>query len=177
MLRYTEWMNEFAYVGKGVTEGTIEEALLHFFHGGICPWIKSFGYRWNAFNDDIIAQKFLRLCYDIYYTLQLKSTYILQAPEPIHRNLVEDRETFELLVDTSSFIDLLEQWDFRTEIVGTRFDYLIVEFCYVWIDVTNGKPGNITQNLLDADNEYDSEDDRLNGVPDVNWNRRKYDLY
>lgn len=179
MLRYSEWMNEFAYIGKGVTEGTVEEALLHFFHCGISPWIKSYGYSWNAFNDDIIAKKFLKFCYDIYRTVQSKNcSMILESPEPRHRNLPEDWDTFDLIVDVASLTDFLEKWDFRTEIVGTRFDYLIRDFCYVWIDVTSGKPGTLTQKLLDAQNEEGGTDDERDyALPEGNWDRNKNTLY
>lgn len=179
MTKYTSWLNEFAYVGNGLTEGTIENALLDFFYEGISPWIKSFGYSWSD-QEDKIARKFLRTCYDIHTTSKLDSKYTLLIPEPRHRNYNEDRESFDFIVDTPSFVELLDTWNFRDEVVGTRLDYLLREFCYVWIDVTSGKPGEWTQRMIEADtDDYSDEDRNLNGnvLPDGNWNRRKHDLY
>jgi hypothetical protein len=178
MSRYAEWMNTFAYIGDSLTEGTVEEALLHFFHEGISPWIKSYGYTWNAFNDDEIASKFLKLCYDVQRCIWSKDpTVILYPPEPRHRDLPEDRNTFDLFVNTSDFLRLLEMWKCRTEIVGTRFDHLIREFCYVWINVKSGKPGTFTQRLLDSEEDEAEEEERLGILPDPLIDRRKYDLY
>lgn len=179
MISYNDWLNEFAYVGKGITEGTMEEAMLHFFYEGISPWIQGFGYSWSD-HEDKIARKFLRFCYAIYTTASLDTKYTLEAPEPKHRNYVEDRDTFDYIVDTRSFIDFLDIWKFRDEIVGTRLEYLLREFCYVWINVHSGKPGAMTQAAIDADMDDMSDEERAansNALPDGNWNRRKHDLY
>lgn len=175
MISYCEWMNESVYVGKGVTEGSMRDALLHLFYEGISPWIKSFGYTWT--NDDtVIAMKFLRFCYDIHITLLMGDRYILETPDPQHRNLLEDRETFDFIVDHWSFAELLEEWKFRDEIVGTRLDYLLREFCYVWIDVTSGKPGSWTNKALEL--EYEEVEEELGAtLPDTNWSRNRHDLY
>lgn len=176
--KYTNWLNEFAYVGNGLAEGTIENAMLHFFYDGVSPWIKGFGYSWCD-DEQKIARKFLRFCYDVYTTSNMDTKYTLQVPEPRHRDFPEDRDTFEFIADTPSFVELLEIWKFRDEIVGTRLDYLLREFCYVWINVQSGKPGAWTQAALDAESDADSEEDRANTnvLPDGNWSRRKYDLY
>jgi hypothetical protein len=176
MTAYTEWMDQPAYIGKGTTEGTMRDALLHFFYEGVSPWITSFGYEWIN-GETCVSKKFLRFCYDIHVTLLMGDNYSLQVPEPKHRDYLEDRETFDFIVDHWSFVELLEEWDCRDEIVGTRLDYLLREFCYVWIDVTAGKPGSWTKKSLDA--EYDEIDiDEQNALlPDPNWNRSKYDLY
>ena len=172
-MNYSAWMSSFAYVGKGDTEGTVEDALLDFFYRGISPWMKSFGYKWNSFNDDDVARKFLRFCYTVHCSIQTKTH--LEIPEPMHRNLYEDRETFDHLIDTQSIIEFLDAWDFRTEIVGTRFEHLLPEFCYVWLDVTYGKPGALTEKCF-VEEDNGSEEDNV-AIPDGNWNRRKYDLY
>ena len=178
VITYNKWLNEFAYIGKGLTEGTMKEAMLHFFYVGISPWIKGFGYSWSD-DDATIANKFLRFCYTIHTTVAMDTKYTLEVPEPRHRNYSEDRDTFEFLVDTRSFIDLLDVWTFRDEIVGTRLDYLLREFCYVWINVHTGRPGALTQSALDADMDEISDEDRvgINHLPDGNWNRLKHDLY
>ena len=176
MISYCQWMKETTYIGKGVSEGTTRDALLHFFYEGISPWITSFGYTWVN-SESYVAKKFLRFCYDIHVTLLMGDKYTLDIPEPQHRDFLEDRDTFEFTVDHWSFGELLEEWAFRNEIVGTRLDYLLREFCYVWIDVTAGKPGTWTKKSLDA--EYEEIDDEERGVvlPDANWSRNKYDLY
>jgi hypothetical protein len=173
--KYLIWKKSFAYVGKGVTEGTMEDALNHLFYDGLSPWLQSFGYKWST-NELEISQKFLKLCYLIYCTLPMDPRYMLQAPEPLHRNLPEDRETFDYFIDSYSFAEFLEQWSFRDEIIGTRFDNLILDFCYVWLDPTSGHPGTWTQNILNANNE-DASDEDYTALPDGNWSRRKHDLY
>jgi len=176
MISYYEWKNQFAYVGPGTCqeqEGTMEEAMLVFFHDGVCPWIKDIGYKWSR-EDHVIAKKFVHLCYMINTTADMHDKS-LQAPMPYHRNLDEDRETFDYFVDTIQFIDFLEAWNFRNEIVGTRFDYLIKEFCYCWIDVCSGKPGAFTQRIFDAEAEAEAEEELVSG-PDTS-SKKKWDLY
>ena len=174
--KYLEWLDQFAYIGKGMTEGTVKDAMLHFFYQGISPWIQGFGYSWTQ-SEDIIARKFVRLCYDIASTSLMDNKYGLQIPEPRHRNLLEDRETFDFLVDTQSFVEIMDDWEFRTEVIGTRLDYLLREFCYIWIDVESGPPGVRTNHILDADSDNASDEERSTVLPDGNWSRRKYDLY
>jgi len=178
VITYTEWLNTFSYVGKGVAEGTIENALLHFFYEGVSPWIRSAGYDWTD-TEHAIALKFLRFCHLLCETSHMDIKYSLQVPFPNHRDLQEDRDTFDSLLDTQSFVDFMEEWSFYDFIVGTRLDYLLREFCYVWIDVHSGKPGTITQAVLDAIENGESDEDATNGylLPDGNWSRRKYDLY
>ena len=177
MVTYTQWLNEFAYVGKGVTEGTMKDAMLHFFYRGVNPFIRDAGYRWLE-SDAIIANKFLKFCFLVYETSKMSLKYSLQTPMAMHRDFPEDRDTFDFILDTRSFVDFMEDWDFRTEIIGTRLEYLLREFCYVWINVESGKPGTMTQAVLTALLENDSDDDPSTILlPDGNWTRRKFDLY
>jgi hypothetical protein len=179
MVKYTEWLNTFSYVGKGVSEGTIENALLHFFYEGLSPFIRRYGYEWTD-TEDVIALKFLKFCFLIHETSQMNLNYSLEAPVPNHRDFQEDRDTFDSIIDTRSFIDFMDEWSFYDFIVGTRLDYLLREFCYVWIDVQNGKPGTTTQTILDAIAENRDSDEEAAGngnLPDGNWSRRKHDLY
>jgi hypothetical protein len=159
---------------NGLAEITMEEAMISFFYDGVNKLVTDSGYKWID-NEDVIARKFVYLCYSIHQTLEAGSKYSLEVPVPKHRNYEEDRETFDLFLDTGLFIDLLDAWYFREEIVGTRLDYLIKEFCYVWIDVTSGKPGTFTQKLLTAEEE-DVNEDEFNSVPDT-WSKKKWDLY
>lgn len=175
MSNFREWMNTITYVTKGITEGTTEEAMLHFFYDGVSPWIQSFGYSWSD-AEHIIAKKFVRFCYDINVTSKMDSKYSLVPPDAPHRDLFEDRETFDFLVDTADLVELLSEWEFRDEVVGTRLDYLILDFCYTWVSVVTGYPGTRTERILQA-NDDDVIDDDVNNLPDGNWNRRKYDLY
>jgi hypothetical protein len=158
-------------VGPGLQEGTMEEAVLYFFYCGVSPWIRSFGYKWID-TEELIAQKFLHCCYMISLKTQIR------APEPKHRNFPEDRETFEYLIDSWSFTDFLKAWEFFYEIIGTPYDFMIFEFCYIWVNVSRGKPGNRTQKILDSYEEDDSNEE-LNSshLPEVNWKRRKDELY
>jgi len=175
---YKEWLEIHTYVGNGVAEGTMKDAMLHFFYYGVSPWIQQFGYKWTQ-SDDSIARKFVRLCYDITTTSAMDTHFRLEAPEPRHRDYPEDRETFDFLVDTWSFVELLSEWECCSPPVGTRLEYLLREFCYVWIDVESGPPGTRTRKILEAesDNLSDEERNGTTGLPDGNWSRRKYDLY
>jgi len=176
MLSFYDWKNQFAYVGPGCLdhqEGTMEEAMLDFFYDGVCPWITNFGYKWSR-EEHVIAGKFVHLCYMINTTVNMYDKS-LQPPAPCHRDLDEDRETFDYFVDTTELIDFLEAWEFRSEIVGTRFDYLIKEFCYCWVDVCSGKPGAFTQRIFDADAEMEAEEEMISG-PDTS-SKKKWDLY
>lgn len=176
MISFYEWKNQFAYIGPGVLkeqEGTMEDAMLFFFYEGISPWIKNIGYKWSQ-EEHIVARKFVHLCYMIDTTAKMYDKG-LDGPIPKHRNLEEDRETFDFFVDTIQLVDFLAAWNFRIEVVGTRFDYLIKEFCYVWIDVCSGKPGAFTQKIFDAEDEMEAEEEAAAG-PDVT-SRKKWDLY
>ena len=153
-MSFTYWKQSFAYVGHGIQEGTMEEAMLHFFYSGLSPWIKQFGYSW-IYDEDDVARKFVYHCYVLMST---PSKQLLLPPEAKHRDLKEDRETFDYIVDTQSFIDFLEEWKSRDEIVGTERDHLLREFCYIWIDPSSGKPGAYTERILEAD-ETDSEEE------------------
>jgi hypothetical protein len=176
MMTFYEWKYQFAYMGPGCLEdqqGTMEEAMLVFFYDGVCPWIRNIGYKWSC-EDHIVAKKFVHMCYMINTTLNMYDK-TLQPPMARHRDLDEDHETFDYFVDTTELIEFLEAWDFRTEVVGTRFDYLIKEFCYTWVDVCSGKPGAFTQRIFDADAEAEAEEEMLSG-PDTS-SKKKWDLY
>jgi hypothetical protein len=100
--------------------------------------------------------------------------YNLNVPKPMHRDLYEDREMFNQLVDTQDLIKFLNKWSFRTEVVGTRFDHLIRDFCYTWVDVKSGKAGRLTQDILDSYEEQ-QEEEMLHG-PDIQ-SKKKWELY
>jgi hypothetical protein len=155
----------------------MEEAMLIFFYNGISPWIKRIGYTWIMTEEEYIAQKFLKFAYEIYGALKKDKRIVLRPPTPMHRDFQEDRDTFEIYMDTQSFIEFTSEWSFRNEIIGTRLEYLIREFCYTWIDVTSGKPGKSTQATLTMTDEDGSDDDVNNNIPDGLSTRRKYDLY
>jgi len=176
-MKYPLWLKQTVYVSKGLAEGTMEEAMLDFFYNGISPWMKGIGYTWIIGEEKYIAQKFLRFAYECYCALKQGPTMDIYAPEPMHRNLPVDRETFEIYADIPRFMDFLDHWSFREEIVGTRVESMIREFCYTWIDVTSGKPGKWTQATLDMSDEHCSDEDTTNMFPDGNWSRRKHDLY
>lgn len=176
-IQYAAWLKKTVYLGKGLSEGTMEEAMLDFFYNGISPWIKDTGYIWLVNDESYVARKFLRFAYELYCTLKQGPTVDLYAPEPMHRNFTEDRDTFDMYLSSNSWFDLVDTWSFRDEIVGTRLEHMIREFCYIWIDVRYGKPGKWTQASLDMSDEDLTDDDNNVTVPDGNWSRRKYDLY
>ena len=176
-MSFYDWKYQFAYMGPGCLEdqeGTMGEAMLVFFYDGICPLIRDIGYKWSQ-DDHIVAKKFVHLCYMIDTTAKMYDKD-LQIPTPTHRNLEEDRETFDYFLDTSELIDFLAKWEFRSEVVGTRFDHLIKEFCYCWVDVCSGKPGTFTQRIFDAEDEMDADDEQYYAGPDTS-SKKKWDLY
>ena len=172
---FQNWMNTQVYYRETLAVCSLEEALNDFFYNGISPWIQSFGYTWNK-EEDYIARKFLRFSYELHCALLEGSTVDLLPPEPFHRNLPEDRESFEFYVNVP-FLDFLDDWKIREEIVGTRFEFMILEFCYIWIDVTAGKPGRWTLAALEMNDTHGSDEDLDTFLPDGNAGRRKYDLY
>ena len=176
-MNFYDWKNQFAYVGPGTCEGqegTMEEAMLVFFYNGVSPWINEIGYKWSN-EEDIIAKKFVHLCYMIDTTSRMYDKD-LDPPNANHRDFEEDRETFDYFVDTTELIEFLSKWEFRTEVVGTRFDHLIKEFCYTWVDVCSGRPGTFTQRIFDAEAEADAEDELQYSGPDTS-SKKKWDLY
>uniref|UniRef100_A0A6C0AN68 Uncharacterized protein n=1 Tax=viral metagenome TaxID=1070528 RepID=A0A6C0AN68_9ZZZZ len=156
-ISFNDWKQQTTYVGKGSYEGTMEEAVLHFFYDGISKMINQLGYKWNT-NEPHVASKFVQLCYMIYTTKDHTQKYSLKGPEPKHRNFKEDYDVFDFLLDTFTFNDFLEEWN-HCPVVGTAFDYLFKDFCYNWIDVTAGQPAAMTQKILDADDEENSEEE------------------
>jgi len=170
-ISFNDWKQQVTYVGKGINEGTMEEAILHFFYDGISKMINQLGYKWNTI-EKRIAMKFLQLSYMIDTTRRNADKYFLQGPEPCHRDLKEDRETFEFALDTFAFNDFLEEWS-HCPVVGTAFDSLLKDFCYSWIDVTAGAPGRMTQKILDADEEEEEEEVVTTEI----HSRRNWSLY
>lgn len=159
-----------------MTPCTMEDSLLDFFYGGLSPWIQSHGYRWSR-EEDYIARKFLRFSYELHCVLLEGLKMDLVYPCPMHRDLPEDLDTFEMYT-SSSFLDFLEPWKFLKELVGTRLESCILDFCYVWINVTAGKPGAWTQVTLDINEGLGSDDEQNDSLlADGNAGRRKYDLY
>lgn len=170
---FSDWLNQRTYVGRGHCEGTIEEAVLYFFYEGLNPFVKSLGYTWSNKEDSVIARKFLYLCYMIQTTQHDED---LLLPEPRHRDLSYDRDTFEFTIDTFTFTDFLSEWSFCHEVCGTRFDHLIKEFCYIWIDVESGPPGKMTQRILDAEAEEQDNATQEYEVTEA-YSRKNWSLY
>ena len=170
---FADWLNKHAYVGRGHQEGTIEEAILYFFYEGLNPFIKQCGYTWLNQDERSVARKFLYLCYMIQTT---PSDTDLIIPAPRHRNLQYDRDTFEFAIDTFTFNDFLSNWSFCHDVCGTRFDHLIKEFCYSWVDVESGHPGMMTQKILDADAD-DQELTQQEVDTTETYSRRNWSLY
>ena len=161
-----------------ITETTMEDAMLDFFYNGVSPWIRSCEYSWSIPDEHIVAKKFVYFCYVLYTVLESGDNYTLQAPHPKHRNLPEDYDTFNVFADWASFSDMLLAWKGRDEIVGTSLDYMIRDFCYVWVDVERGKPGNWSDISIEMNNDGQSDDEGgATTLPEGNWGKRKNDLY
>ena len=108
-MSFDHWMRVETYVGQGCEKGTKKEAVLYFFFEGLSPWMKSIGYKWSR-DEDVIAAKFLRFCYEAEYALTKRRTISLLIPEPTHRNYSEDRDTFDYFVTTDHFNELIDRW-------------------------------------------------------------------
>jgi len=181
-ISYDEWANLLVPTMGILAETTMEEAMLDFFHRGVSPWIHGCGYRWSLEVDEV-AGKFLYFCYTDYTTMRLrgpKGQWVLEAPSPRHRDLLEDADTFEIFADLTSFSDMLHSWTDRCEIVGTPFDHLIRKFCYVWVDVQYGEPGRWSETTFEMNNggQWDEDTGGAGGASsDSRWGKRKNDLY
>jgi hypothetical protein len=177
MLSFQQWKSQPAYYRDTATETTTEEAMLDFFNHGLTPWMNSCGYSWSNPQKDV-GRSFLRFCYKLNDTVKAGEQFHLQLPEPNHRNMPEDLDTFQSFADSFSFTELLTMWSFYDQIIGTRLDNLIMDFCYIWADVEKGAPGRWTQKTIEMNQDDQSDDERAqNNLPDGNWSRRKHDLY
>jgi hypothetical protein len=183
-ISYDDWLGLTVPTMGVLAETTMEDAMLDFFYSGVSPWIHGCGYRWSLERDEV-AGKFLYFCYIIYTTMRLRGPrghWALQAPKPRHRDLPEDADTFDIFAELSTFSDMLYQWRERCEIVGTRFDYLIRDFCYVWVDVEYGEPGRWSETTMEMNGTGQSEEDSAMGMgasasADFRSGKRKNDLY
>jgi hypothetical protein len=172
---FNEW-KQFAVpvMAKGaIKETTMEDAMLDFFYSGVDPWISEAGYHWSI-HRNLAAKKFVYFCYVMYTTLESGDGYTMNAPVPKHRDLPEDFDTFNIFADLSSFSDMLLEWRDRDEIVGTRLDYMIRDFCYVWIDVERGPPNAWTQTTIEMNDEGYSDDEAPSGQAEGAWSNNVY---
>jgi hypothetical protein len=181
-MSFNEWCDAFAYIGPGVEEGTNEDAAYDFFNHYLSPWVTSYGYKWNDSNMSTMTKKFTRLAYAM-YCADKHSKYSVTLPNPPHRNLQEDRDTFDHLIGLSAFADFCEAAAEAYPPVSSRESYSIYEFCYTFINPEAGPPGTYTQRVLD-EMAHDSDDDQPgsnrasnSALPDAYANRRKHDLY
>ena len=177
-MTYIRWKNTPAYWRDTVTETTMEEIMLDFFDYGVTAWINDCGYKWNA-PHDYIARKFVRFAYMLQQVIKSRGETDLWINYTSHRNLEEDLETFDHFADFPSFHDMIEKWEsFYPDLVGTRYDYLIRDFCYIWVNVESGAPGRWTESTLAIDDDIYSDDERaFNGLPDAKWYKSRNDLY
>ena len=166
-----------AYLRDSHIETTMEEVVLDFFYNGLSRWLQESDYKWSRYEHEI-ADKFLRLCYMIHQNIKSGNKMSIQINQVNHRDLYEDEETFDLFASMSSFVDMLDNWNCYSDILGTKYDLIIRDFCYVWADVERGAPGRWTQTTLEMDYETYSDDDRpYNSLPDTNWSKTKNELY
>ena len=174
---FEQWKSQPAYFRDTAIEATTEEALLDFFNNGLTPWLNSCGYSWSSPSQNV-SKSFLYFCYKLNDTLKAGEQFNLQLPEPKHRNMPEDLDTFQSFADSFSFSELLTKWSFYDQIIGSRLDNLMMDFCYIWADVEKGAPGQWTQKTIEMNEDEMSDEDRAqNNLPDGNWSRRKHDLY
>ena len=181
VMSFSEWRDAFAYVGPGVEEGTNEDAAYNFFYHYLSPWVTTYGYKWNNSNLEDMAKQFTRLAYAM-YCAGADSRYVVSLPKPGHRNLQEDRETFDHFIGLSTFADFCDSAADAYSPADSRESYAIYEFCYTFIDPEAGNPGAYTKRVLD-EVAHDSDDEHGNNrasnaaLPDAYANRRKHDLY
>jgi hypothetical protein len=177
MLSFQQWKSQPAYFRNTAIETTVEEAMLDFFYNGVSPWVNRCGYSWLT-EDMKIARSFLNFCYKLNDTIKAGDQFILELPQPNHRNMPEDLDTFQIFTDSFSFSEMLVSWSFYDQIIGNRLDNLIIDFIYNWVDVERGAPGRWTETTIEMNEDEMSDDERAqNNLPDSNWSRRKHDLY
>ena len=110
--------------------------------------------------------------------VSLGQRYTHQCPIPKHRNDPEDRNTFEYVISSDDFLNLIDNWDVEIPILKSRLQLYLLDFCYTWINVESGRPGYRTQKNLDELNYNSEEEDLQNhNLPDAYSKRRKNDLY
>ena len=176
-MSFTSWKMSLAYLRDSHIEPTMEEAMLDFFYNGLSRWLQESDYNWTL-SEDEIADKFVRLCYMIHLSIKSAGKTTIQINQVNHRDLKEDEETFDLFANISSFTDMLDKWTCYSNIVGTKYDIIMRDFCYVWSDVECGAPGRWTQTTLEMDDEIYSDDERYyTALPDPNWSKTKHDMY
>jgi hypothetical protein len=176
-MSFNTWKMSLAYLRDSHIETTMEEAMLDFFYNGLSPWLQSCQYRWSL-SEDEVAEKFVRFSYMIHQTSKSAGKTCIQINHVNHRDLREDEETFDLFASSSSFGDMLCDWSYYSNIVGTPHEHIMRDFCYVWADVQHAAPGRWTQTTLEMDDEIYSDDERgYNGLPDANWSKTKNELY
>ena len=176
MSAFTEWCYSPYYLRNGEIECDMAHSMLDVFYNGLTPLITKCGYTWST-QESVVASKFLKFAYLLHETLESSPTSELHPPEPRHRNYSEDRETFDLYFDTFILGEFINAWKCYDVIIDTRLDYMIKEFCYIWVDVEHGKPGKWTQATLDMNSEYSSDEEFGNILPDGNWRKQKNELY
>lgn len=175
------WCNDSCYIGKGVSLGTNYDAALHIFNDILTPFIVAHGYEW-FWDDDVVEKKFLKFMCAVDLAVKESYTATVQLPYPVHRNLPEDRDTFDFIIPCSDFAEFCSNHDEVHPIFESRLNHLIREFCYIYADVEGGKPGNFTQKQLDSYEIDTEEEDAGRGtsnanLPDAYSSRRKNDLY
>ena len=175
-MSFMSWKMSVAYLRDSHIETTMEEAMLDFFYNGLSTWLQDSHYEW-LLPEEEISRKFVRLCYMIHKTIKSDGKTHIQIENVNHRDLLEDEDAFDLFASNSSFVDMLADWACYANIIGTKYEHLMRDFCYVWADVERGVPGRWTQTTLHMDDEIHSDDERGNGLPDSNWSKTKNELY
>jgi hypothetical protein len=173
---FDQWSYSPSFLRRGHIECDMGDSMLDLFYNGLTPLIQNCGYKWSV-PQSIVASKFLKFAFLMHETLKMSPTTELRPPEPMHRNLTEDRETFDMYFDAFTLGEFIEAWKCYDSVIDTRLDYMIKEFCYVWVDVESGKPGAWTNATLEMNTENISDDDTTNILPDRNWNKQKKELY
>jgi hypothetical protein len=175
---YREWCSTEGW------DGTNFENAAYFVKHHLTPWIESFGYIWRH-SDEMITRLFSQFAYAMTdVDLENRMTgrnFRLGLPAVQHRNLPEDRQTYELFVGLDDFAEFLDEVKMDYQVLESSSSHLLYDFCYLYVDVTSGTPGRFTQKALDADVDTDEEDSGKGiantNLPDAYANRRKNDLY
>lgn len=176
-MSFVSWKMSLAYLRDSHIETTMEEAMLDFFYNGLSPWLQESDYNWSL-SEHEIADKFVRLCYMIHLTIKSAGKTTIQISQANHRDSYQDEHTFDLFASSSSFADMLDSWTCYPNIIGTKYDLIMRDFCYVWADVECGAPGRWTQTTFEMDDEIYSDDERqYTALPDANWSKTKHDMY
>jgi hypothetical protein len=161
---YTKWLNQMVYISGDNKVHRYE--YIDSFAKYITKWIKKHGYKMgDTWGDGVKVT--VRWMYAIFEQEVLnKNKYgPLLYPEPFHRNLPEDLDSFEMVIDCEAINEFMENWKSIDELseshpFGIRVRMEMQEFLYTYVNVESSKYGiKITHYYEDLQKELEQQEE------------------